>query len=146
MECVGELVREASRLGAQIVCFPESYVPGYRCPDEKVIPHSSKALQAALEMAEVLARDSRIAVILPMDWDTPEGIQNVAAVISADGELLGCQTKEGSRPCESDEASRPAVERAPRRGHFAHLTAWIGRFRGISRTSRTPVAPLKDQK
>jgi predicted amidohydrolase len=100
MECVERFVREASERRAAIVCFPESYIPGYRCIDELVAPHSAEALQAALEHALALARRWSVAVILPMDSDHADGIQNVAAVISSEGALLGCQTKNQLDPSE----------------------------------------------
>jgi predicted amidohydrolase len=68
--------------------------------DEPVPPHSAQALEAALAQARVLARSFRTAIILPMDWDHPDGIQNLAMVISAKGELLGCQTKNQLDPTE----------------------------------------------
>lgn len=100
MECVEKFVREAAERSAKIVCFPESYIPGYRGIDEPVAAHSAEALQAALERAREMARRWRIAVILPMDWDGAGGMQNVAMVISAEGEVLGHQTKNQLDPTE----------------------------------------------
>ncbi|MGH9776477.1 MAG: carbon-nitrogen hydrolase family protein [Candidatus Acidiferrales bacterium] len=100
MECVEKFVREASERQAAIVCFPESYVPGYRGADEPVAPHSAAALQASLERAQALARQWRITVILPMDWDHADGILNVAAVITSEGVLLGSQSKNQLDPTE----------------------------------------------
>ncbi len=100
MECVEKYVREAAERQAAIICFPESYIPGYRGMDEPVPEHSEKALQAALERARAIARRYRIAVILPMDWHHPDGILNVAMVISPNGEVLGCQTKNQLDPTE----------------------------------------------
>ncbi len=100
LECVERFVREASERQAAIVCFPESYIPGYRGADEPVAPHSADALQKALERAQAMARRWRVGVILPMDWDHPDGIRNVAMVISSDGTLLGHQTKNQLDPTE----------------------------------------------
>ena len=100
MACVEQYVREASERQAAIVCFPESYIPGLRGLDEPVPPHSGAVLQTALERARAMARRWRIAVILPMDWDHPDGILNVAMVIAPDGEVLGCQTKNQLDPTE----------------------------------------------
>jgi predicted amidohydrolase len=100
MECVEQYVREASERQAAIICFPESYIPGYRGMDEPVSEHSDKALPAALERARAIARRYRIAVILPMDWNHPDGLLNVAMVISPDGEVLGYQSKNQLDPSE----------------------------------------------
>ena len=102
MQWVETFVKQAAESQAALVCFPESYVPGMRGIDEPVPPHSAPALQAALENTRQLARRWRTAVILPMDWDHPTGIQNVAMVISAEGDLLGCQTKNQLDPGEDD--------------------------------------------
>jgi 5-aminopentanamidase len=100
MECVERFAREAAERGAMIVCFPESYIPGYSNIDEPVAPHSAAALEKALVRAREIARRSRVALILPMDWHGADGFQNVAAVISADGEVLGRQTKNQLDPTE----------------------------------------------
>ena len=100
MAWVEKYVEQAAQGGAEIVCFPESYIPGMRGIDLPVPPHSPKALAAALEFAQTLARRWHIAMILPMDWDHPDGILNVAMVISGQGEILGQQTKNQLDPCE----------------------------------------------
>jgi predicted amidohydrolase len=100
MQWVERFVQEAAERHCALVCFPESYVPGMRGIDEPIPPHSAPALEAALAQAQLLARRFRTAIVLPMDWDHPEGIQNVAMVISAEGELLGYQTKNQLDPTE----------------------------------------------
>jgi predicted amidohydrolase len=100
MQLVERFVQEAAERQCALVCFPESYVPGMRGIDEPIPPHSAPALEAALAQAQLLARRFRTAIILPMDWDHPEAIQNLAMVISADGELLGYQTKNQLDPTE----------------------------------------------
>ena len=100
MSWVEKHVERAAESRAEIICFPESYVPGMRGIDAPVPPHSAEALRSALETACALARRSNIAVILPMDWDHSSGIQNVATVISAEGNVLGTQTKNQLDPCE----------------------------------------------
>ena len=102
MGWVEKFVEEAAEKGVALVCFPESYVPGMRGMDEEVPPHSARALEAALAQAQLLARSFRTAIVLPMDWDHPDGIQNLAMVISAEGELLGHQTKNQLDPTEDD--------------------------------------------
>jgi predicted amidohydrolase len=102
--------REAASRGAEIVCFPESYVPGMRGIGLPIEDHSPDALRAARHRAEELAARHRIAIILPMDWDDPSGILNAAFVISETGEVLGCQTKNQLDPAE-DEIFVPGTRR-----------------------------------
>jgi len=110
MQWVERFVNEAVDRRAALVCFPESYVPGMRGIDEPIPPHSAPALEAALEHAQALARANHIAIVLPMDWDHPKGIQNLAMVISPEGELQGYQTKNQLDPTE-DEIFVPGSKR-----------------------------------
>jgi 5-aminopentanamidase len=95
---------------AQVLCFPESYIPGYRGIGEPVAAHSPAALEEASQRAREIARRHRIALILPMDRDHPRGIQNGALVISDSGEVLGFQTKNQLDPTE-DETYVPGTQR-----------------------------------
>lgn len=100
LENVERYVGEARERQARIVCFPESYVPGMRGIDEQVAPHSPQALEFALDRVCSLAKQHALAIILPMDWDHPRGILNVAQVISECGEWIGYQTKNHLDPSE----------------------------------------------
>ena len=100
MPWVERFISEAANGEADIVCFPECYVPGLRGQDFAVEAHDPVRLAAARERACALAAAHRIAVILPMDWDGPDGILNLAFVISPEGELLGRQTKNQIAPEE----------------------------------------------
>ncbi|MBK7394952.1 MAG: carbon-nitrogen hydrolase family protein [Myxococcales bacterium] len=95
---------EAAARGAKIVCFPESYLPGYRGPEggETVAPHTPSDLASALVRARAIARSHRIALVLPMDEHDPESkaVFNVAVVIDAEGNVLGRQTKNQLDPTE----------------------------------------------
>ncbi len=84
---------EAASKGADIVCFPETYVPGLRGWDFEVAPHDQAGLHRARDQVCGLAKAQAINVILAMEWGSPEGLLNVAFVISDQGRILGCQTK-----------------------------------------------------
>ncbi len=100
MTHVQRFIRQAAECGAEIVCFPECYVPGLRVPGLDVAPHDPAGLEAARGEVAALAKQSGIAVILPMDWDSPAGILNAVFVISGDGTIQGCQTKTQLAPEE----------------------------------------------
>jgi predicted amidohydrolase len=108
---VDKLARDAAEQQAEIICFPESYIPGYRGEEFEVEAHSPEKLKAALHEVCAIAKEYAIAVILPMDWDHPEGILNVAYVISNKGEIMGYQTKNQLDPTE-DNMFIPGVERS----------------------------------
>ena len=97
MPWIERFVADAAAGEADIVCFPECYIPGLRGQDFAVEAHDPARLALARERVRELAAAHRISVIIPMDWDSPEGVLNVAFVISADGDVLGCQTNAHGR-------------------------------------------------
>ncbi len=84
---------EAASQAVAIVCFPETYLPGYRSPDFQIAAPDQAAQEAALQQVCALARNYAVAVIMPMEWASPAGLRNVAYVINADGTIQGCQAK-----------------------------------------------------
>ncbi len=96
------LTQEAAEQQAQIICFPESFLPGYPYEEFNVEKYSPEKLQEALAEAQLIAKENNISIILPMDWYTDGGYYNVAQVISAKGELLGYQTKNQLDPTEDE--------------------------------------------
>jgi predicted amidohydrolase len=104
------LVKAAVLQHVDLICFPESYIPGYPGMGAGPEERTAEKLTAALDRAKEIARDNHIAIILPMDWRLPEGLFNVAFVISAEGEVLGYQTKNQLDPSE-DETWVPGTVR-----------------------------------
>jgi predicted amidohydrolase len=97
---IDRLVSEAAAQGAQIVCFPEAYLPGLRGQDFGVWPWDRAQEGRALEAVKQSARAHRVAVILGMEHVADAGRQIAAFVIDADGRLLGVQTKNQLDPSE----------------------------------------------
>jgi predicted amidohydrolase len=108
---VEKLVKEAAAQQADIICFPESYIPGYPLEEFKVEKASPESLEAALAKACKIAAENNIAIILPMDWYSSSGKLNLAHVISKTGDMLGCQTKNQLDPTE-DAIWIPGTERS----------------------------------
>jgi predicted amidohydrolase len=106
-----KLIKESTAEKAEIICFPESYIPGYPLSENQVTNRSAKELNAALEKLRFIAAQYGIAVIMPMDWQAPEGFLNLAFVISNTGDLLGYQTKNQMDPTE-DHIWIPGTERS----------------------------------
>lgn len=100
LDKVKRLLSEASGQGAEIVCFPEAYLPGLRGQDFEVFPfdqaHQERALQAVAQWARTYA----VATILGMERHTETGRQIVAYVIDARGQIQGYQTKNQLDPTE----------------------------------------------
>lgn len=105
------LVKNAADQSAEVVCFPESYLPGYPGMGYTADDRSPTALQAALEQVCAVARENSIAVIVPMDWYLDDKLVNLAYVISKEGELLGYQTKNQLDPSE-DQIWIPGTKRS----------------------------------
>lgn len=107
---VERFVAEAAGGGAKIVCFPETCIPGIRGQGFVVDDHDPEGLRAAREAVCRMAARHGIAIILSMEWPDPRGILNLAWVISADGNVLGCQTKNQLAP-EEDPFYAPGTDR-----------------------------------
>lgn len=97
---VEKLTGEAAAQDAVIVCFPETFIPGYPLDEYVREEVGDVQLQEALNKASAIACDKNIAIILPMDWYSDGQFFNVAFVISKTGESLGYQTKNQLDPSE----------------------------------------------
>lgn len=97
-----QFVKDAARAHADIICFPESYIPGYPGMDYDPKERTAPKLQTALQRIREIAAKHAIAIIAPMDWYDENGIFNVAYVISGTGEILGYQTKNQLDPSEDE--------------------------------------------
>jgi N-carbamoylputrescine amidase len=97
---IKRLLSEASGKGAEIVCFPEAYLPGLRGQDFDVPPFDRTHEERALEAVAEYARTCATAVILGMERQTAAGRQVAAFVIDARGRRLGYQTKNQLDPTE----------------------------------------------
>ena len=100
LERIQRLIADAAARGAEIVCFPEAYLPGLRGQDFEVPPFDEAEQERALRAVRDMAREHSIATILGMERITGAGRQIAAIVIDARGELLGVQTKNQLDPTE----------------------------------------------
>src|SRR5262245_16354187 len=94
------LLSEAASQGAEIVCFPEAYLPGLRGQDFEVLPFDLTKQEQVLQAVAQWAKVYKIAIILGMERLTEAGQQIAAFVIDASGELQGYQTKNQLDPSE----------------------------------------------
>lgn len=100
LDKIKQCMAEAAARGAQIVCFPEAYLPGLRGQDFEIPPFDQRQQERVLCAAAQLAQSCRVAAILGMEWVTAAGRQIVAVVLDADGGIRGYQTKNQLAPTE----------------------------------------------
>lgn len=91
---------EAGRLGARIVCLPESGLPGHRVQARIVRDVPQDALDDALHEVAQAARRARVVTIVGTERPTPAGREILSVVLGADGSTLGEQTKTQIDPSE----------------------------------------------
>jgi predicted amidohydrolase len=100
LDKVKHWMSEAAAQGAQIVCFPEAYIPGLHGVDIDIPPYDLNQQERALRAAAQWAQAYCVATILGMERLTEAGRQIVAVVIDAQGRILGYQTKTQIAPSE----------------------------------------------
>src|SRR6058998_3196819 len=99
---IERLLSEASAQGAEIVCFPEAYLPGLRGQDFEVLPFDAAQQERVLQVVAQWARTYRVATILGMERVVEAGRQIAAVVIDASGQIQGYQTKNQLAPSEDE--------------------------------------------
>ena len=93
-------MRDASAQNAEIVCFPEAYLPGLRGQDFDVPRFDRADEDRALRAVSQMARAYNVATILGMEHISDAGRHIAAFVIDATGHLQGIQTKNQLDPSE----------------------------------------------
>jgi predicted amidohydrolase len=105
-----QTILDAAQQRADIVCFPECYIPGYRAPHTKVPPLDTAFLERAWMDVASAAAAAHIAVVLGTERIVDGNPRITALVIDRDGHTLGFQDKVQLDPSE-DSFYSPASER-----------------------------------
>jgi predicted amidohydrolase len=93
-------IRQAALERADLICFPECYVPGYRALGRQVPPPDSEFLERAWAAIASAAGESNIGVILGTDRIVDGAFRISALVINRDGTVAGFQDKVQLDPSE----------------------------------------------
>ena len=101
---------QASIEGADIVCFPECFVPGYRGMGKQVAPPDAGFLERAWSVTAKAAAKGNIAVLLGTERVVDDGLRISVLVVNRDGTVAGFQDKVQLDPSE-DEIYSPGSER-----------------------------------
>jgi predicted amidohydrolase len=100
-----QAIAQAANEGAQIVCFPECFVPGYRAPGKSVLPPDSKFLERAWSAIAAAAAKANLAVILGTERVVDGRLLATALVMNRDGTIAGFQDKVQLDPSEESTYS-----------------------------------------
>lgn len=92
------VLRECKRRRVDLVCTPESYLPGLRGADFDLPDPDQPVMETALAQLRSACRDNGVMAIIGMEWRSALGLENRATVISAAGRVLGHQTKNQITP------------------------------------------------
>ena len=93
-------IADASDARAELVCFPESYVPGYRAPGRPTAAPDADFLERAWSSIAAAAAEGNVAVILGTERLLDAGLVITALVINRDGSRAGFQDKVQIDPSE----------------------------------------------
>jgi predicted amidohydrolase len=95
-------IGEAAEAGADLICFPECFVPGYRALGAPVPPADAEWLEHAHQEVARAAGRARIAVALGTERFVDGHLRITILVIGPDGTRLGWQDKVQLDPSEDD--------------------------------------------
>jgi len=93
-------IAQAAIERAEIVCFPECFVPGYRGMGKTVPPADPAFLEQAWSAIAAAAAKAKIAVVLGTERVAGDALLATALVIHADGTIAGFQDKVQIDPSE----------------------------------------------
>ena len=105
-----QAIADAGIEGADIICFPECFVPGYRLTGKPVPPPDRAFLERAWKDIAAAAARANVAVVLGTERVVDDGLRISALVINRDGTMAGFQDKVQLDPSE-DGTYSPASTR-----------------------------------
>jgi predicted amidohydrolase len=106
-----QAIAAASAKGAEILCFPECYVPGYRGLGKQVPPPDAVFLERAWSAIARAAANANVAVVLGTERVVGDALRITALVINRDGTIAGFQDKVQLDPSEEPTYSAGSERR-----------------------------------
>ena len=95
-----QAIEEASTRRADIICFPECFIPGYRSIGRRAPPPDKVFLERAWSAVSVAAAKANVAVVLATERVVDGALLISAMVINRDGTTAGFQDKVQLDPSE----------------------------------------------
>jgi len=111
-------IARASAERAEVICFPECFVPGYRAPSKNMAPADPAFLEHAWSTIADAARAATIAVVLGTERVVGDRLLISALVVNSDGTLEGFQDKVQLDPSEEATYAAGAGRRIFRAGEL----------------------------
>jgi predicted amidohydrolase len=105
-----EAIRRAGAAKADVICFPECYVPGYRCIGRRIAPPDAAFLDRAWASIAAAAGGNNVGVVLGTERVVGSSLRIAALVIERDGAIAGFQDKVQLDPSE-DDTYTPGTDR-----------------------------------
>lgn len=93
-------IADAGRRRADVVCFSECFVPGYRGLGQQVPPPDAAFLERAWVAVAAAAGHANVAVVLGTERIASDGLRISALVVNRDGSMAGFQDKVQLDPSE----------------------------------------------
>ena len=93
-------IAEASAEGADLVCFPECFIPGYRGAGKRVPPPDPVFLERAWSAVAAAAARAGVTVVLGTERVVDDALLISAVVVNRDGTIAGVQDKVQLDPTE----------------------------------------------
>jgi predicted amidohydrolase len=93
-------IEQAAARRADIVCFPECFVPGYRSVTRTIAPPDAAFLERAWSTVAAAAGRAGVAVVLGTERIVAGGLVISALVVDREGRIAGFQDKEQIDPSE----------------------------------------------
>ncbi len=106
-----QAIAEASRAGAELICFPECFVPGYRAVNKQVLPPDPLFLERAWSSIAAAAANANVIVILGTERMIGDAVVLTALVINRDGSTAGFQDKVQLDPSEESIYTQGSARR-----------------------------------
>ena len=97
-----QAIAQASIERADLICFPECFVPGYRLLEKTVPPPDPAFLERAWSAIAAAAAKANLAVVLGTERVVDGALRITALVINRDGTIAGFQDKVQLDPSEDD--------------------------------------------
>jgi predicted amidohydrolase len=95
-----QAIAQASIERVGLICFPECFIPGYRCLGKLVPPPDPAFLEHAWSVVRAAAAKANLAVILGTERVVDDALLITALVVNRDGTVAGFQDKVQLDPSE----------------------------------------------